>query len=623
MPDDRPNCLWIVSEDCPPRFGCYDDPLAATPNLDHLAGEGVVFDHAFSVAPVCAPSRFAMLTGLRPESHAPANHMRALAPMPSWLRTYPEILREQGYYCTNNAKTDYNAAIDPDAIWAESSTTAHWRNRTPGDRFLAVFNFDGTHESSVFIPTDPSMNPARVRVPAYLPDTLEIRADIARYYDRIAAMDVFVGNLLAQLDEDGLIDSTIVIHTSDHGGVNPRSKRFCYDEGLRVPLIIKAPTRYAELFPAPGTRVAAAVTTDRIRATLIDLAGAPLPDHMRGNSLACTEFDPNASFAFGGRNRMDERYDVIRTVRDQRYRYIRNYHPHRPWGQHQPFAWLAAGNQSWETEHLAGRLNEIQAAFWKCKPGVELYDLDSDPDEVHNLAGHPAYSEVEQRLAEALREYTLAVHDNGFLPEGSPHEGYDASRVPGAYPLERVLDIADAVAEHASVDSTLFVTALEDPDVTVRRWAAIGLLAAGAPEEKVLARLAGAVAAEPDPFVVILCLETLARYTGDEDWVARLAGYVAATQPLPIRLEALAALTALPDVFVLAHRQVTAEAADGVGGYVSGAARYMLARLDGTYTPGLALFSISPETLARAAKFGPEAGRVLARFQHSGPTPAL
>ncbi|MGW4118559.1 sulfatase family protein [Nocardia sp. NPDC004711] len=290
--DDRPNILWIVSEDCPPRFGCYGDELAQTPNLDRLAREGVVFEHAFSVSPVCAPSRFAMLTGLRPESHAPANHMRARAPMPSWLRTYPEILREQGYYCTNNAKTDYNSDVDPDVIWNESSRTAHWRNRAPGSPFLAVFNFDGTHESSVFRRTEPArVDPEFVRVPAYLPDTPEIRGDIARYYDNIDAMDAFVGDLLAQLDEDGLADTTIVIHTSDHGGVNPRSKRFCYDEGLRVPLIIRAPRAYRGLFPAPGTRVSAAVTTDRIPATVIDLAGAQLPAHMRGNSLARTEFD--------------------------------------------------------------------------------------------------------------------------------------------------------------------------------------------------------------------------------------------------------------------------------------------------------------------------------------------
>ncbi|MFJ9370614.1 sulfatase-like hydrolase/transferase [Nocardia sp. NPDC101769] len=613
--DDRPNILWIVSEDCPPRFGCYGDELARTPNLDRLAREGVVFEHAFSVSPVCAPSRFAMLTGLRPESHAPANHMRATAPMPSWLRTYPEILREQGYYCTNSAKTDYNSDVDPDAIWDESSRTAHWRNRAPGTPFLAVFNFDGTHESAVFRRTEPArVDPEYVRVPAYLPDTPEIRSDIARYYDYIDAMDAFVGDLIAQLDEDGLTDSTIVLHTSDHGGVNPRSKRFCYDEGLQVPLIIGAPVRFEGLFPAPGTRVSAAVTTDRIAATVIDLAGAQLPAHMRGNSLARTEFDPYTSLAFGGRGRMDERYDLIRSVRDERYRYIRNYHPHRPYGQHQPFAWIAAGYQSWETEHLAGRLNAVQSAFWKAKPGIELYDTETDPDQVRNLAGDPQYAGVENRLATALRTHLLAVHDNGFLPEGSPHEGYDASRAPGAYPLERVLDIADAVTEQRPGSAEVFVTALDDPDATVRRWAAIGILVAAAIDETIVSRLPTLVASETDPFVMIPSLETLARYAEDADAVTRLAGYLDAAQPRPVRLEALSALTALSDAQIGPHRAAIDAAAQSNGEYVSGAARYLLARIDGTYTPSMILFTPPAEMLAQAARFGATPEQVMAQL---------
>ncbi|MFJ4658853.1 sulfatase-like hydrolase/transferase [Nocardia sp. NPDC088792] len=619
---DRPNILWIVSEDCPPRFGCYGDSLAETPNLDRLARDGVVFDHAFSVAPVCAPSRFALLTGLGPESHAPANHMRADAPMPPWLRTYPEILRERGYYCTNNAKTDYNADVDPDAIWAESSRNAHWRNRSPGDPFLAVFNFDGTHESSVFPRTKPSLDPALVRIPAYLPDTPEIRADIARYYDRIAEMDAFVGSLLAQLDEDGLTDSTIVIQTSDHGGVNPRSKRFCYDEGLRVPLIIRAPQRYAELFPPTGSRVQAAVTTDRIPATLIELAGASPPAHLHGRSLTHADLDPATSLAFGGRGRMDERYDLIRTVRDQRYRYIRNYLPHRPYGQHQPFAWLAAGYQSWETEHLAGRLNEAQSAFWNTKPGVELYDLHTDPDEVHNLAGNPDYADVEKRLAGALRTHILAVHDNGFLPEGSPHEGYDASREPGVYPLDRVLDIADAVAQQEPGSVAAFHTALADTDATVRRWAAIGILASGASDDTTLTLLDAVTATEPDPFVMIPCAEALARHRNNPDDVRRLVDFADPAQPRPIRLEALAALTALPIARLHEHRAAIAASADPNGGYVSGAARYLLARIDGTYTPSMILFTAPPEMLKHAAQFGPAASQMLARLQGATPDPA-
>ncbi|MFE0156506.1 sulfatase-like hydrolase/transferase [Nonomuraea sp. NPDC059007] len=569
----RPNILWIVSEDCPPRFGCYGDPHAATPHLDALAAGGVLFEHAYSTAPVCAPSRFAMITGIAPESHAPANHMRALAARPPWLRTYPEILRDLGYYCTNNAKTDYNADID--GIWDESSRQAHWRGRPDVSPFLAVFNYDGTHESAVFARDPFLVDPAEIRLPAYLPDTRDLREDFAQYYRNIADMDAFVGRLLGQLEEDGLRDSTIVIHTSDHGGVNPRSKRFCYDEGLHVPLIISAPGRYGRLFPDPGTRVGAAVSTIRIPPTLVDLAGGEVSPYMQGRSLARCAFDPG-ELAFGMRNRMDERYDMIRTVRDSRYRYIRNYHPHRPYGQHQGFAWLAAGYRSWEAEHLAGRLSDD--AFWRPKPGVELYDTASDPDEVRNLAGEAAYADVEERLSRALRDHLIEVHDNGFLPEGSPAEGYDPSRRPGAYPLARILEVADAVPRRDPAELPRFLLALDDPDGTVRRWGALGILVLK--PLGVEARLRRVLESESDPFVVIPCAETL----GDVGPLISLAG---PDHPRAVRLEALNALTALADE---STREVVAAAAADDDEYIRGAGRYLLFQLDGSYTPASRVF---------------------------------
>ncbi|GAA3791931.1 sulfatase-like hydrolase/transferase [Amycolatopsis tucumanensis] len=589
-PDQRPNILWIVGEDCPPRFGCYGDPHARTPHLDALARRGVVFEHAFSAAPVCAPSRFALLTGVAPESNAPANHQRARAEIPGWMRTYPEILRDLGYYCTNNAKTDYNATLDPAAIWHESSPDAHWRNRPAGAPFLAVFNFDGTHESSVFTPETPEVAPTAVRVPAYLPDTPAVRGDLARHYRHIANLDAFVGELLAQLTADGLAGDTIVIHTSDHGGVHPRSKRFLYDEGLHVPLIIAAPDRFAARFPARGTRIEAAVSTIRIPPTLVDLAGGEIPGHMQGLSLAQQAFDPAAGLAFGMRNRMDERPDVIRTVRDARYRYIRNYHPHRPHGRHLGFAWLAAAYQSWEEGHRAGRLDPVQDAFWRPKPGVELYDTVRDPDQVVNLVGDPHHAAVEERLARALRAHLLAVHDNGFLPEGSPVEGYERSREPGRYPLERVLDVADAVTRQDPAELPRFLRALDDPDATVRRWGAIGILALGAAATEQAARLRAVVGNDPDPFVVIPAAESLARFAGDENAVAVLSGLSAAAHPAPVRLEALNALTALPPEHVRPFRDTVAAAADDDHEYVRGAGRYLLFQIEGTYTPQSPVF---------------------------------
>ncbi|MBO1415968.1 sulfatase [Streptomyces sp. FH025] len=609
MTAPRPNILWTVSEDCPPRFGCYGDALAVTPNLDALADRGTLFEHAYSAAPVCAPSRFALLTGIAPESHGPAHQMRANAHVPAWMTTYPEVLRGLGYYCTNNAKTDYNCDVDPQAIWDESSDTAHWRNRPDGAPFLAVFNYDPTHESAVFRREEFTVDPDAVRLPAYLPDTPQIRGDFAHYYRHIAGMDAFVGRLLAQLEEDGELDNTIVIHTSDHGGVNPRSKRWCYDEGLHVPLIVAAPERWAGLFPAPGTRVTAAVGTIRIPPTLVELAGGEVPAQMQGESLARTVFDEDRELAFGMRNRMDDRRDMVRTVRDARYRYIRNYDPHRPYGAHQAFAWLAAGYRSWETEHLAGRLDDVRDAFWREKPGVELYDCDADPDQVRNLAGDPAHADVEERLDAALRAHILAVNDNGFLPEGAPAEGYDASRAEGAYPLARILAVADAVGRRDPAEVPRFTAALADPDPTVRRWGAVGLLVLGADAmaDGVDALLKATVDGEPDPFVRIPCAEALARQAGDPAALACLADLAGPAHPMSVRLEAIGALTALAPEAVEPYRDVVAAAADEPHEYIGNAARYLLFRIDGSYTPDTRVFDIE-RLLALAAKAGRRRG---------------
>jgi arylsulfatase A-like enzyme len=580
----RPNILWIVSEDYPPRFGCYRDPLARTSNVDSLAARRVLFERAYCCAPVCAHARFALFTGVAPESNAPVNQMRAVASVPSWMRTYPEIVRDLGYYCTNNLKTDYNANIDPAAVWDDCSGTATWRNRPEGKPFLAVFNFDGTHESSVFGRDPFVVNPADIPIPPYLPDTPGIREDFAQYYRKVSDFDHFVGVLLRLLEEDGLTNRTIVIHTSDHGGVHPRSKRFCYDEGLHVPLIIAAPGPFAEFFRPHASRIDAPVIIIRIPPTLIDIAAGEVPQYMQGESMLRSEFDVDTELAFAMRNRMDERDDIIRTVRDSRFRYIKNYYPH-PYAQHQAFGWLVAGYQSWEEKLLAGRLNEAQSMFWRPKPGVELYDTIADPDEINNLAGDPGYAADERRLSDALNQHILAVHDNGFLVEGSVAKGYDASPSPLAYPLDRIVDVADAVTRQDPRELPRFFATLSDPDPTVRRWGAIGVLALGAIDDVSAERLRMALGEDPEPSVVIPCGEALARYRGEATAVARLTSLVDVDHSRPVRLEALGALTALALINVRPLREVVAAASEDTDLDVASAGSYLLQRLDGNYNP--------------------------------------
>ncbi|GLY68178.1 sulfatase-like hydrolase/transferase [Amycolatopsis taiwanensis] len=622
----RPNVLWIVGEDCPPWFGCYGDVLASTPVIDALAERATLFERAYCTAPVCSPSRFSLLTGIVPESHSPADRMRSAAERPDWMTTYPESFRAAGYYCTNNQKTDYNLDVDADVIWDESSATAHWRGRPDGSPFLAVFNFDPTHESSIFdaesplaqamaafakklrpntgLPSPDPLVPTvpldAVRVPRYLPDTREIRTDFAKYHEAVTRFNAFVGRLLTQLDEDGLTDKTLVLLTSDHGGVTPRSKRYLYDEGLHVPLMMAIPGRERRRWAEP-------VSSLSIPTTLLTLAGIDVPAQMQGEPLAgpAAPSPAEPSYAFSARGRMDERYSLVRTIRSRRFRYLRNYTPHRPVIQHQAFAWNAAGYRSWESERQAGRLTPEQERWWLPAPPVELYDLDADVDEVVNLAGEGAYAEVEADLRRRLREHILAVNDNGFLPEDSPLLGWDASREPGAYPLERVLELADLGLERDPSRLPTFAEALADGDPVVRRWAAFGLLWL-APEAGPAADALRSALPDPVPSVVVPAAEALARTTGEEAAYATLARLAEPANNVWTRLEAINALTYLDLDRVRPYRAVINDAAETSHEYLGNAGRYLRFRLDGDYTPDAVVFSVNGFFAGMAAGAGPD-----------------
>jgi arylsulfatase A-like enzyme len=481
-PARRPNILWIVSEDNNPFLGCYGYRLARTPNLDHLAAEGILYENCFSQAPVCAPSRFTLITGLYASSCGPAHHMRAQGKIPPGLRGFPAYLRDAGYYCTNNAKTDYNAPIDMKDTWDESSNKAHWRNRPQGTPFFAVFNHEVTHESQLFPeniakypPLPDPTDPARIELPAYHPNLPDFRTDWANYFDQMARLDGQVAKLLSQLEEDGLAADTIVFYYGDNGGVLPRSKRFCYDSGLHVPLIIRFPKKYRHLAPAnPGTRAVAPVSFVDFAPTLLSLAGLEIPKHLQGQAFAGPKNAGPRQYAFSFRNRMDERYDMVRTVRDRRYRYMRNYMPHLIYGQHVEYMFRMRSVQAWEKAYREGRLSSPQKMFWEEKPQEELYDLQADPFEVRNLAASSEHREILRRMRRALRQHILEIRDNGFIPEGSSLEGYSPAHDALAYPLDRVLEVADTSIQRDAANLPRLISSLSDENECVRYWAALG-----------------------------------------------------------------------------------------------------------------------------------------------------
>lgn len=580
----RPNILWLVSEDNFPYIGAYGDRLAHTPTLDRLAAGGILYRHAYASAPVCAPSRFAILTGVNAQSCSPAQHMRAAAALPSDLRTYPEYMRQAGYYCTNNSKTDYNCDVEPARIWNESSAKAHWRGRAPSQPFLAVFNYMTTHESMLFRPTRGRVEPEDVRVPAYLPDTLEVRRDFASYYNLMEKLDGQVAERLGELEGDGLAEDTIVFYYSDHGGALARSKRYCYDDGLRCALIVRIPAKWAHLAGhPPGTVVEQPVCLLDLAPTLLSLAGVPQAPQMQGKPF----LGPAAvrhELSFGARDRMDERYDFVRTVTDGRFRYIRNYMPHRPWGMHGAFEWNAKGYQSWERELLAGRLNSVQKRFFSAKPYEELYDLTSDRDQIDNRVQDPKLAPVLRRMRKALDRQMLAIFDNGFIPEGSPLQGYKEARRPGAYPLKQVMHLAQIAARGDRRKLAVLRTGLSHSNEVMRYWSATGLLILGDQAQPALGELAKIARSDASPYVRIAAAEALVRAGKADEAVTILVGLAGTRHDFTVRLQALNALTENMNNAAPAL-SVAKLAAEDRNEYVKRAGAYLSARLEGTYDP--------------------------------------
>ncbi len=587
----RPNIVWIVSEDNNPFIGAYGDKLARTPNIDRLARGGILYRNAYSNAPVCAPSRFGILTGVLPESCSPAQHMRANAKAAGLLPTYPELLRKAGYYVTNNAKTDYNCDIDPAAIWNDSSAKAHWKNRPAGQPFMAVFNLMSTHESQNFKPTTGSVKPQQVRVPAYMPDTPGVRQDISSYYNRMEIMDGQVGILLAELDAAGLSEDTIVFYYSDNGGVLIRSKRFCFDEGLRCALIARVPQKWAHLAPlGVGSGVTAPASFIDLAPTVLSLAGVPIPPTMQGKALMGRDAAKPGRFAFGMRNRMDERYDFVRTVTDGRFRYIRNYLPHIPAGQNVSFAWLARGYQDLDRLRLDGKLNAEQSRFFEERAYEELYDLKNDPDELENLAESPGHRTRLNAMRRALDAHMLRINDNGFIPEGSVHEGYVASRAKGAYPLRRIMVLAQAAARRDPRKLGLLAKALGNSNEVVRYWGATGLAILGAGAQSAQPRLRAALA-DPSPQVRVAAAEALWRSGATAEGLTALTALLDSAFPDPVRLQSLNVLTrmgmaAAPALPVL--KPLTSLR----GEYIPRAALYLVQVIEGTYDPYKPIFDL-------------------------------
>ncbi|WP_307356817.1 sulfatase family protein [Pseudarthrobacter niigatensis] len=435
--------LWISTHDINPDLGCYEGvwpgaEYAVTPNLDRLAAEGARYDNAFASAPVCAPARSAIMTGCFPTAIG-TMHMRTKAVLPPEVHLLPEYFRQAGYYCTNNAFTDFQV-VTPPTVFDDCSSTAHWRNRpTPETPFFAAFHGMATHESRIYLDeeafTDTTRNvkkedrhdPGQAPLPPCYPDTLVFRRAWARYADLITEMDHWVGNLLEQLDDDGLAENTIVVFWSDHGVGMPRAKRWPNEAGLREPLIVRWPGTIP-----PGTVRPELVHTMDLAPTMLTASRLPVPAHMHGVPLFDHDGtfveEPN-QFVFAGRDRMDEAEDTSRSVRDRRYRYIRHYHPDRSAMEHLKYTdhlatWeefrSLASQEAEQLEHglTPDLLTDLQRSVVAAnRPSEELYDVIADPYETTNLVADQEHTHPLQRLRSALAHWQEQYGDLGMVPE--------------------------------------------------------------------------------------------------------------------------------------------------------------------------------------------------------------
>jgi len=532
-PKEKPNILWITCEDIGPALGCYGDEYADTPNLDTLASEGILYRNAFATAPICAPARSCLITGLYATSLG-TQHLRSDIPVPADLKILPQYLRDVGYYCTNNSKTDYN--FSPEGRWDENSSTAHWRNRPDGQPFFSVFNYGMTHEGNanssdekILAGLEKRHDPAKAVLPPYYPDTPEMRSIWARQYDLISVWDKQIGEFIRQLEEDGLLDDTIIFAFSDHGYGLPRYKRWLYNTGLQVPFIVRIPDKYKHLVKTnPGEENDELVSFVDFAPSVLQLAGLPAPEIMEGLPFLGRKIPKPRTYIYGARSRADDAFDVSRAIRDKRYIYIRNFMPHLPYIQDA----LIFGDQKRTFKELrrvrnSSGLPPAGEAMWVPKPVEELYDLQDDPFELNNLAGSPQHQNIKQQLRDKLFDWILEKRDTGFLIEAEmmiraeKSSVYEMAHDPAKYDIKRILDTAGLVGD-TTVPLDDVTGRLDDADSGVRFWAATAILAMGdraKPAVPVLIRHL----TDNSPSVQIVCAECLCKLDSCEGALAVLS----------------------------------------------------------------------------------------------------
>ena len=486
---EKPNIVWLVSEDNSKHFlKLYDEGGASMPNVEALAEKGIVFNNAFSNAPVCSVARSTIISGCyAPRVGAQYHRRMKLAPMPDGLKMFPEYLREAGYYATNNFKEDYNF-IKSDSVWDESSPEASYKNRKAGQPFFHVQNFGTTHEGKLHfnkiemdsITTTTSTED--VEVFPYHPDTPTYRYTNAYYRDLHQKVDSEIGDFINQLEKDGLMENTIVFYYGDHGGVLPRSKGYIYESGLHVPMVVYVPEKWKHLAPAKiGSRSDAFVQFIDLAPTVLNLAGVEIPEQIDGKAFlgkSVTEQKlAGRNTTFGYADRFDEKYDLVRSLRKGKYKYMRNYQPFNVDALFNFYRYRMLAYKEWSQRFKDGKLNKEQEQFFKSRSPEALYDIEKDPHEIHNLAADPAYQATLKELRSNLRQQVKSMPDLSFYPESYFLEAGLSDPVAfgqqNKTEIEELIDIADLSIKSFDESKAEIEKALKSDNPWKRYWGLI------------------------------------------------------------------------------------------------------------------------------------------------------
>ena len=537
---DLPNFVWLTSEDNSVHFSrIYSEAGISMPAIEGLAEHGLIFEHAFSNAPVCSVARTTLLAGAYAPRIGAQYHRRSkLVPMPDNGRMYPWYLQQAGYYTSNNSKTDYNVVTH--GGWNDSSPNAIWRNRQAGQPFLHVQNTALTHESSLHFSreememTENKTTSESVTLFPYFPDTPTFRYTHARYLDNHLHVDNYFADYIAMLEQDGVLDDTFIFYFGDHGGVLPRGKGYAYENGLHVPLVIYVPKNWKHLVDAEyGSRIEGFVSFIDFAPTILNLAGIDIPPHMDGRPFLGTgvsmEEVNRRNEVFSYADRFDEKIDHVRALRKGNLKYIRNYQPFNVDALFNEYRYRMLAYAEWWDLYRAGSLDATQKQFFEPRPAEQLFDLSDDPFETTNLAKDPAYAGVLSEMRQKLNSRVKSINDLSMFPESMLFtEAFDDPVSFGRQNSARIaslVDIADLSLQSFDDVAADIAIALESEDSWMRYWGLI-VLSSFREEAHTFIGTARRMATEDE--------ENLVRLRA-----AEFLGLVQAENPAPYLIEAL------------------------------------------------------------------------------------